>query len=380
MRNREGLGLDTANTSVGPVKRFEVGLFDWVDPSGAEPLAEHYKRRFELVELAEEAGFYAYQVAEHHGTPLSVAPSPSVYLAALTQRTSTIRLCPLVYLLPMHDPLRLVEEICMLDHLSGGRLEVGVGRGASPYELGVFGISVEDSRAVFEEALDVIVQGLRDGRVDFHGKFHTYDDVLVPIRPYQDPYPPLWYPTISAGSVPWIAEHGLNTIYGFGFLSPTTEDTAAQRVRFDAVRSEHPDGPDRINGHVAAPRFGLMRQIYVADSDETAMDEARQAFGHFYKSFDYLWALHKNDRFPRNPDFDGYVAKGLVLCGNPDTVRRVLVDEVQATGADYFAGAFAFGDMDLEQARRSMRLFDSEIRPALDELAATREAGAGERA
>src|SRR5690606_23862690 len=136
------------------MERFRVGLFDWVDPNGAADLGAEYQRRFEIVHWVEEAGFYAYQVAEHHGTPLSIAPSSSVFLSALSQCTSSIRLCPLVYLLPMHDPLRLAEEICMLDHLSGGRLEVGVGRGASPYELEIFGVSGGDSRAVFEEALE----------------------------------------------------------------------------------------------------------------------------------------------------------------------------------------------------------------------------------
>lgn len=359
----------------GSGQRFDIGLFDWIDPSGAANLTDEYRRRFELIAWAEEADFYSYQVAEHHGTPLSIAPSSSVFLAAVSQRTSTIRLCPLVYLLPMHDPLRLAEEICMLDHLSGGRLDVGVGRGASPYELGIFGVDVEDSRAMFEEALEVVIQGLVHGRVDFHGKFYSYDDVLVPVRPYQQPYPPLWYPTISAGSVPWIAENGMHTVYGFGFLSPTVEDTATQRAVFDAVRTEHADDPGRMNAHVASPKFGLMRQIYIAESDATAKEQAREAFGTFYESFDYLWALHNNSRFPRTPDFDGYVEKGLVLCGSPDTVREALVGLVTDTGADYFAGAFMFGNMPVERALSSLRLFDSEIRPALDEIAAARVAG-----
>ena len=356
-------------------RRFDVGLFDWIDAGGAADLGEQYRHRFELVELVEQAGFTAYQVAEHHGTPLSVAPSANVFLAALSQRTSTIRICPLVYLLPMHDPLRLAEEIAMLDHLSGGRLDVGVGRGASPYELGVFGVSAEDSRAVFEESLEVVVQGLTTGRVDFRGKFLNYDDVLVPVRPLQEPYPPLWYPTISPGSVPWLAKEGFHTVYGFGFLSPTVEDTAAQKAVFDAAQAEHRGRPGRLNGHVEHPRFGLMRQIHLADTDERALAEGREAFAAFYRSFDHLWAKHNNQRFPRTPDFDGYVDKGLVLCGGPDTVRRRLVDMVEATGADYFAGAFVFGDMPMDRARRSLALFDAEVRPALDEIA-TRRAGA----
>jgi alkanesulfonate monooxygenase SsuD/methylene tetrahydromethanopterin reductase-like flavin-dependent oxidoreductase (luciferase family) len=356
----------------GAPARFDIGLFDWIDAAGDEALADQYRRRFQYIERAEQLGFYAYQVAEHHGTPLSVSPSANVFLAAVAQRTSRIRLCPLVYLLPMHDPLRLVEEICMLDHLSDGRLEVGVGRGATPYELAIFGVSVDDSRAMFEEALEVLVQGLSTGRVDFHGTYYSYDDVLVPIAPHQRPYPPMWYPTISPSSMPWLAEHGMNTVYGFGFLSPTIEDTAEQRRQFDDVRAQHQEAAGRINGHVESPKFGLMRQILVADDDDEAMEHGRTAFRHFYENFGYLWAKHGNERFPRNPSFDDFVAKGLILCGGPERVRQVLVDTVEGTGADYFAGAFAFGDMPAQRVLRSIDLFDSEIRPALDAIAERR--------
>jgi len=363
---------DEAHDVARPVRqRFDVGLFDWVDTTGNADLAEAYLRRFDLVELVEELGFYAYQIGEHHGTPLSTSPSASVFLSAVAQRTSRIRLCPLVYLLPMHDPVRLIEEICMVDQLSNGRLEVGVGRGATPYELEIFGVNVEDSRAMFEEALEIILQGLTNGRVDFHGKFYTYDDVLIPLSPRQQPYPPIWYPTISPTSVPWIAEQNLNTVYGFGFLSPTIEDTAAQRSVFDEIRARH-DGATRINDHVTQPKFGLMRQIYLADTDALAMREGRAAFDFFYGSFGYLWAKHGNDRFPRNPSFDDFVARGLVLCGSPDSVRQTLVDAVDTTGADYFAGAFAFGNMPIDRIRRSVHLFDTEVRPALDAIAERR--------
>src|ERR1700730_16662060 len=99
----------------------QIGVFDHLD-QGNVPLCEYYETRFKLIEAYERAGFYAYHVAEHHFTPLGMAPSPSVYLAAIAQRTKTLRFGPLVYALPLYHPLRLIEEICMLDQLSGGRL------------------------------------------------------------------------------------------------------------------------------------------------------------------------------------------------------------------------------------------------------------------
>src|SRR5688500_9260753 len=112
------------------------GVFDHMDRS-VEDLERQYADRLRLAEAYDRAGLHALHVAEHHGTPRGLAPSPSVYLAAVAQRTKRLRLGPLVYTLALHHPVRLIEEICMLDALSGGRLELGVGRGISPIELGM---------------------------------------------------------------------------------------------------------------------------------------------------------------------------------------------------------------------------------------------------
>src|SRR5258708_39827537 len=114
-------------------KKMQIGVFDHLD-CGKIPLNEYYETRFKVIEAYERAGFYSYHVAEHHFTPLGMAPSPSVYLAAIAQRTKTLRFGPLVYALPLYHPLRLIQEICMLDQISNGRLDLGFGRGASSLE------------------------------------------------------------------------------------------------------------------------------------------------------------------------------------------------------------------------------------------------------
>ena len=121
----------------------EFGIFDHLDRSRL-PLAEYYEERLAIVEAFDRAGFYAYHLAEHHATPLGMAPSPSVFLSAVAQRTKRLRFGPLIYALPLYHPLRMIEEICMLDQMSGGRLEVGFGRGASPIELDLYGIDPAD--------------------------------------------------------------------------------------------------------------------------------------------------------------------------------------------------------------------------------------------
>ncbi len=137
----------------------DFGLFDWID-RGKAPLHQLYEERLQFLEAADALGFFCYHLAEHHATPLGMAPSPALFLAAAAQRTKRIRLGPLVYLLPLYNPLRLVEEVCMLDQLSGGRLELGVGRGVSPYELAYFGVDADGTRPIFDEALAVLIAGL----------------------------------------------------------------------------------------------------------------------------------------------------------------------------------------------------------------------------
>ena len=123
------------------------GVFDWIDRGKAplRQLHQLYAERLQLLEAADAAGFFCYHLAEHHATPLGMAPSPALFLTAAAQRTQQIRLGPLVYLLPLYHPLRLIEEVCMLDHLSEGRLELGIGRGVSPYELGYFDVDAADT-------------------------------------------------------------------------------------------------------------------------------------------------------------------------------------------------------------------------------------------
>ena len=151
----------------------QFGIFDQND-RGPYPLSEQYEKRLALIEFYDRVGFRTYHMSEHHATPLSLAPSPSVFLAAVTQRTRRIRIGALVYVLPMHHPLRLAEEICMLDHLSGGRIEVGIGRGASPHELDYFGVDPDSAQAMYVEAYNVVMQALTGNELSFSGKHFRF--------------------------------------------------------------------------------------------------------------------------------------------------------------------------------------------------------------
>src|SRR3954468_10110400 len=154
----------------------EFGIFDHVDRHD-QPLKDFYEDRFKLIEAYDRAGIYGYHCAEHHSTPLGMAPSPSVYLSAVGQRTKRLRFGPLVYTLALYHPLRLAEEICMLDQMSRGRLMVGVGKGISQIELGYYGVDYDKANDMYAEALTVILQALTKKKVDFEGKYYRYKNV-----------------------------------------------------------------------------------------------------------------------------------------------------------------------------------------------------------
>ena len=147
----------------------KIGLFDHVE-HGERPLTTLFDERLRFAEAADAAGIYCLHLAEHHATPLNMVPVPGVYLGALARATKRMRLGPLVYLLPLYSPLRLIEEICMLDHLSYGRLDVGVGRGVSPYELKFHKVEHEHSREIFIDAFKCVSAGLMTDLADLSGR------------------------------------------------------------------------------------------------------------------------------------------------------------------------------------------------------------------
>jgi len=257
--------------------------------------------------------------------------------------------------------VRLAEEICMLDHLSRGRLELGIGRGASPYELAMLNVDVAETKAMFDEALDIILMGLTTGRVDYAGEHYTFRDVLIPTRPYQQPYPPLWYPTSNPASMPWVGEQRFNLLFAH-----TTRDLNEQQQMLAAYEQALAAAPAAaaLNAPAGAPRYGLVRHVCVAETDADALAIARAAWPAWHASFNFLWRLHDNPRHEDSADFDGAVASGMAVVGSPATVAARLRALVAATGGNYFAGCFSWGSLTLEQQLTSLRLFAERVIPA----------------
>ncbi len=331
----------------------QFGVFDQND-HGPYPLYLQYENRLRLIEFYDRAGFRAYHMSEHHSTPLNLAPSPSVFLAAVAQRTRRLRLGPLVYVLPAHHPLRLAEEICMLDHLSGGRIEVGIGRGASPHELTYFGVDPDSAQAMYVEAYHVIMQALTEREVNFGGMHYRFTNVPVDLKPLQIPHPPLWYAVPVPEGAAWPAQNGINIVCG-GPAPRVREITDSYRAEWAAAG--HP--PE------AMPLLGVNRFVLVAGSDREAIELGRRAWPVFHDSFMKLWKLHGTQpRYARIPeDFDTLVRNGGAIAGSAATVRDQVRRLVEAAGATYFIGQFSFGDLRHEEVLRSAELFAGELLP-----------------
>ncbi len=332
-------------------------------------MADLYEQRLRLLELADGLPFRCYHLAEHHGTPLGLAPSPNVFLAAAAARTRRIRLGALVNVVPLYDPVRLTEEICMLDHLSRGRLDLGVGRGGSPGELALYGVRPEETREIFREALDVVLHGLRTGRFEHEGPRFRRTGVATPLRPLQRPYPPLWYPTSFPDSVPWIAAQGMHLALGF-LLEKQGVGEADVFERYRVEHEAHRGEPGRLNGHVGPALCGSIRHVVVAESDAEAHALGRPALRRFFDSFNFIWLTQQGREYYPS-DVDAFIERGHALLGSPATVRR-LVAAVLETGANCFIGVFAFGGLPPEAALRSVDLFGREVVPGLGPVAGGR--------
>jgi len=340
------------------------GLFDWLDVNGRS-LESGYEDRLKVCEYADKAGFFAYHLAEHHGTPLSTVASPNVFLAALAQRTTRLRLGPLVYVLPLYNPLRLMEEICMLDNISHGRLELGIGRGVSAWEFAPYKVDLAENRAMFTEIWDIMVQGWTTGTINYEGKFFQYKDVHTEYRPLQQPYPPLWYPTSNRNSIEWVGNNGIRTAFSM-HLAPSMQAVREMVDMYWAAYNAHEGEPGRLNAHADIPLCGISGHVHVADTDEQAKREARAGYELFHHNFVALRMKEEDLYRYAGLDFDKLYDSGRFFCGSPETVKHQLKNCFDSTGANYFMANFTFGSMTEQQLLHSIDLFAREVMPAFE--------------
>lgn len=348
----------------------QFGIFDHIERHGDQRAEQLYEERIRFLKRAEEGGFYAFHLAEHHGHALSVAPSAAVFLAALARETTTLKLIPTVSCLPLHHPTRLFEELAMVDVLSHGRLELGVGKGITPFEHLMFGHPPEEASARAADILEMLLTAWETGIISSDGSsFYDFLEMKLPFERLQHPYPPLW----TAGNVETAGRGGHN------FIFPTSIPPA-MRARYDELRAESREQPGHHNPHVADPWIGQCQTLVIAETDEEAEAIGRRAYGSFKELLSRAHGtvpphLQSPDDVPdletpfaREMLLSDPFEKELIITGSAERIRDYYVDHARRGISNYFMLMIPSGDMTSEEVNYTLEAFINEVIPAVREV------------
>lgn len=247
----------------------------------------------------------------------------------------------------------------MLDHLSNGRFEFGIGKGASPYELAALGVGMSDAQARYAESFEIIKRFFASEILDFDGKYWKFEHVPVEIRPLQPPHPAVWYALASPESTVWPAQQGMNIVCG----GPVARIRAiTDRFREELAKAHGNEGEERL--------IGVNRYIVVGETDAEGLAIGRRAWPTFYENFIKLWRKHGtepvNAKLP--PSFDELLATGHAVAGAASTVREQLAHQLEEGNLNYLIGSFVFGSMPHTEAVASIERFAADVMPALREI------------
>lgn len=330
----------------------ELGLFDihQVDPTDSAPPQTVFERRLALLALADRAGLRYAFTAERHFMANYWTPAPTAWIAAASQRTSTIRLGVLAYTLPLHLPAALAEEIAVLDHLTDGRLEVGFGLGHRREELAAIGLDPDDRERLFQERFAVMTALWNGGVVTLERPSLTVREVAIFPRPLQQPYPPAWFAGSDPLGAQWAATRGMSLAVGFRRTAELVQAVSA----FRAARAGAPDLP-------GAGRVALMRHVSIAPTDEEALDAMTS-------DLDRLHRLGTGG--PGDLDGARQAAKQMVadesfITGSPETVAKAINWANDALGIDVFLANIHAAGVTQERLEQMVKLLADEVAPRL---------------
>jgi alkanesulfonate monooxygenase SsuD/methylene tetrahydromethanopterin reductase-like flavin-dependent oxidoreductase (luciferase family) len=312
----------------------------------------HYNWYLDLWQKAEGLGFEGIFFSEHHFGP-GYSPSPNLLIATLAPRTRTLRLGVMGMVLPYYEPWRVVEEIAMLDHLTGGRLEIGTSAGI-PNEMAMVGLSVAEARARNDEAIEIIDAALLAGTVTHKGKYWSFENLPIVPRPLQRPSPPRWTTVLSIESARKAARRGSRITTSF-------HSVARVRAIFDAYREE----AERAGNPAGPEQLGLRRTVTIA-ARETVAQEAGAVTAKVLDS-----VLANDPRVTREPVPDApgpshsfAVSGEELITGDPAHVADQIVAQCSAVGAGHFLGIINMV-APKPAILEGHLLFGSEVIPAL---------------
>ncbi len=339
--------------------------------------ATRYEQLWRELELCDRLGFDFSFCVEHHFGPLeSWMPAPAVYCASVAARTRRIRPGPMGFVAGLYDPIRIAEEIAVLDNVSGGRLEVGMVSGIVPSYFAGYGADFARRKQRLTEAIALLKAATAgDEPFDFDGPFHRYRRLTLSVRPLQKPHPPLWISSRDPELLPWMAQNGINATYVFLFPRREAADRYAAYLQLW-----------REAGHPRKPRIGYWMIVYVDETDERAIATARPQVveagrrflhaepfdGPFEEQHRKLAAFFDSrgepgeaETFRQLLNFDYLFERDLVFVGSPETVAARIRAAASEGSFNTLFCEFNFGDLNEADLMRSIRLFGEQVIPAL---------------
>jgi alkanesulfonate monooxygenase SsuD/methylene tetrahydromethanopterin reductase-like flavin-dependent oxidoreductase (luciferase family) len=340
--------------------------------------AAEYDSYLDQLTYAEELGFDAIGVNEHHQTAYGLMPAPNLIASALIQRTKRVQIAVLGRALPLvSNPINIAEEFAMLDVLSKGRLIAGFVRGIGA-EYHSTGVNPAFSHERFHEAHDLIVKAwTTPGPFEFEGDHFRLRYVNLWPRPYQKPHPPVWIPSMgSRETVVWASAPERK----YPFMVTFSPESAV--VRYHNMYRE----AAQAHGYAASGgQLGWATPIYVAESDEQARDEAKAGIESLFNNFLSMpWEMLLPPGYtsnasmkatmklrpalgawPRRQTIDELTASGTIVVGSPATVREKIARVREQTGFDILIALLQFGVLPDDLARRNMEMFAGEVMPKL---------------
>lgn len=338
----------------------DFGTFLLLQSPKARPPEEVFARAVRLAQAADEMGFESIWCAEHHFSTYGYLSRPLMLATHLASQTKQIRVGSAVVVLPLHHPLIVAEEIATADLLSGGRLDIGLGRGYQTYEFERLGFSLGDSRPRFEESVDILLKAFEGKPFSYEGKYYSFGETSVFPTPVQKPHPPIWVVGQSEESIVATAKRGFNLISG-GFGVPV-ERLRAFRQGLDAMEID-PAVKSRM--HVST-----QRPVYVTHDESELPAIVEEARWNMRVTLSLRQGLERVEKghavaipFENEPDTDDLLDRYFIM-GTPERCIAKLHELREAMKIDHFNANFWFGDLKEEQVMRSMKLFADEVMPA----------------
>jgi alkanesulfonate monooxygenase SsuD/methylene tetrahydromethanopterin reductase-like flavin-dependent oxidoreductase (luciferase family) len=334
--------------------RFYINILTTYFPDIDPPYNVYYEQILEQVALAEELGWECFMFNEHHFLGYGgLVANPAVLLAAAAARTSKIRLGPCIAILPLRHPLNSAEDYAMVDAISAGRLEFGIGSGNTEMDYKVFGVTRENDRQRLDEAFEVIMKAWTNERFSHQGASWQFGEITLYPRPIQKPHPPIWVAGTSAQTLEWAGRHG-----------------------FHIMTVGHPHPPEKVRPGVEAWKKALIDQgidpttrhcqFHVRTHVNENAERARQIAGAAITRYDEISRIGRRSLTapPGEYDWEMMLATGRNNYGVPDQCIQNILNAAKHYYFDTLTTTFNFGGIPHDEITKSMRLFAKEVMPA----------------